>query len=165
MKKTEPEILAEVYGKVRGLSKMFIGALKDIDVNQQLEFNNIKFNSAYWIVAHLVWTEHTLLVNGVGGEDMKIEWINEYGFGSDPDEIKTKPPFEEVIKKLDEVHIKAIEVIQGLTEEQLEEDNYMGASFGGSKCKRNLITHVIRHEPMHIGQLTWILKANGLKFA
>ena len=165
MKKSESEILADVYEKVRGLSKMFISGLKDVDINKRLEIDNIKFNSAYWIVAHLVWTEHFLLVEGVGGENMKIDWLDEYAYGTDPDSVKTKPPYEEILKKLDEVHAKAVEIIKGLSDEQLDEDNLIGANFGGSKAKRNVITHAIRHEPMHIGQISWILKSNGIKYA
>jgi len=165
MKKSESEILADVYEKVRGLSKMFISGLKDVDINKRLEIDNIKFNSAYWIVAHLVWTEHFLLIKGVGDVDLNIDWLDEYAYGTDPDSVKTKPPYEEILKKLDEVHAKAVEIIKGLSDEQLDEDNLIGANFGGSKSKRNVITHAIRHEPMHIGQISWILKSNGIKYA
>ncbi len=165
MKKTEGEILAEVYEKVRGLSKMFISGLKDLDIDRRLEIDGIKFNNARWIMAHLVWTEHTLIVKGVAGEDMKIDWLNEYGFGTDPENITIKPDYEEILNKMEDVHAKAIQIIRMLTDEQLEEDNLMNASFGGSKSKRNLITHVIRHEPMHIGQISWILKSNGVSYA
>lgn len=163
MDKTESQILCEVYERVRALSKMFIASLKDIEVDNRLEINNTKFNSAYWILAHLVWTEHFLIVRGVGDKDMEIEWLDEYGFGTDPDKVKSKPPFEEILRRLDEVHAEAVKIISGLTDNQIEEDNHIGASFGGSKSKRNLIIHAIRHEPMHIGQLSWILKANGTK--
>lgn len=165
MKKTEAEILADVYEKVRNLSKMYIGALKDIDIYKRPEIGDVKFNSPYWIVAHLVWTEHSLLVYGVGCQDMNIEWLEDYSYGSNPDVIKSKPPYEEVLKKLDEVHEKAVKIIKGLSDDQLEEDNNIGASFGGVKSKRNVITHAIRHEPMHIGQLSWILKTYGKTFA
>lgn len=165
MKKSESEILADIYMKVRGLSKAFIGGLKDVDIDKRLEIDGVKFNSAYWIVAHLVWTEHSLIIEGVGNEKMDIDWMEEYGFGSDPDNIKLKPPYEEVQKKLDEVHKRAVDIIKGLSDEQLEEDNKFNMSFGGSKSKRNVIIHAIRHEPMHIGQISWILKSNGIKFA
>ncbi len=165
MKRSEAETLAEVYKGVRNLSKMFIAPVKDIDMNRQIEIDGIKFNSAYWIVAHLVWTEHFLVVEGIGGENMNIDWINEYGFGGKPEDIKKKPPYEEILNKLEEVHTRAFDIIKGLSDEQLDEDNNLGASFGGSKSKRTLIIHAIRHEPMHIGQLSWILKLNGKKFA
>jgi len=165
MKKTEAIVLSEVYAKVRGLSNMFISGLKDVDVNKQLQIGDVKFNSPYWIVAHLVWTEHFLIVEGVGGKNLNIDWIDEYSYGTNPEEIKTKPPFEEVLKRLNDTHVCALEIIKELKDEQLDEDNYIDASFGGTKSKRNVIIHAIRHEPMHIGQISWILKTNGLKFA
>ena len=165
MKKSEGEVLADVYSRVRGLSNMFISALKDVDVNKQLQIGDIKFNSPYWIVAHLVWTEHFLIIEGVAGESMNIDWLEEYAYGTNPDEVKTKPPFEELIQKLNETHSRALEIIKNTKDEELEEENNIGANFGGSKSKRTVITHAIRHEPMHIGQISWILKTNGKKFA
>lgn len=165
MDKTESQILAEVYKNVRRLSKFYLSNLSKIDINKRIESDGIKFNSAYWIAAHLVWTEHSLILNGISGEDMNIDWLNDYAYGSDPDKIKNKPPIEEILKQMDEVHSKAISIIEGLSKEQLDEDNLFGESFGGSKSKRNLLIHAIRHEPMHIGQLSWILKSNGLTFA
>lgn len=165
MKKSESEILAEVYEMVRGLSIFYLSNLSKIDIDKRIEADGIKYNSAYWIAAHLVWTEHSLILNGIAGEDMKIDWLNDYAYGCDPDKIKNKPPIEEVLKTMDEVHEKALSVIKNQTDEQLDEDNLFGESFGGSKSKRTLIIHAIRHEPMHIGQLSWILKSNGLTFA
>ncbi|MCB0726405.1 MAG: DinB family protein [Ignavibacteriae bacterium] len=165
MKKSESEILAEVYEMVRGLSIFYLSNLSKIDIDKRIEADGIKYNSAYWIAAHLVWTEHSLILNGIAGEDMKIDWLNDYAYGCDPDKIKNKPPIEEVLKTMDEVHEKALTVIKNQTDEQLDEDNLFGESFGGSKSKRTLIIHAIRHEPMHIGQLSWILKSNGLTFA
>ena len=150
---------------VRGLSIFYLSNLSKIDIDKRIEADGIKYNSAYWIAAHLVWTEHSLILNGIAGEDMKIDWLNDYAYGCDPDKIKNKPPIEEVLKTMDEVHEKALSVIKNQTDEQLDEDNLFGESFGGSKSKRTLIIHAIRHEPMHIGQLSWILKSNGLTFA
>ncbi len=165
MEKTEGEVLADVYAKVRGLSNMFISALKDVDIHKQVQIGDVKFNSPYWIVAHLVWTEHFLIIEGVGGEKMNIDWIDEYSFGTNPEDIKTSPPYEEVLKRLNETYERALQIIKGLKSDQLEEDNNIDVSFGGAKTKRNVIIHAIRHEPMHIGQISWILKTNGLKFA
>lgn len=165
MEKSEAEILADVYEKVRSLSKFYLSNLSEIDIDKRIEADGVKFNSAYWIAAHLVWTEHSLILNGITGEDMDIDWLNDYAYGSDPDNIKYKPTIEEIFKVMDEVHSKAVSVIKGLSNEQLNEDNLFGESFSGSKSKRNLIMHAIRHEPMHIGQLSWILKSNGFTFA
>lgn len=163
--KKESDILADVYESVRNLSMRFIAPLKDLDIYTRIEVKNTKFNSAHWILAHLVWTEHFLLNRGLGGEEMEINWLDQYSFGSNPDDVKIKPTFDEIMKRLDEVHERAMQNIKSLSDEQLQEDNKIGASFGGSKSKRTLIIHAIRHEPMHIGQLSWILKTNGLSFA
>ncbi len=161
--KTEAQILADTYDTMRNLSAFYISKLKDIDVNKQYSIDGVKFNSAYWIIAHLVWTEHFLLVKGIGDKSMDIPWLDEYGFGSDPEEVKTKPDFEEVMKKRDEVHKIAMEILNSLSDEEMDKPNYLNANFGGVNNKRNVIKHAIRHEPMHIGQLSWILKVNGVK--
>lgn len=165
MKKSEATVLADVYEDVRSLSKLFISALKDIDKDKILELNGVKFNNAYWIVAHLVWSEHFLIIQGVAGDNLNIDWINEYGFGSKPENIKIKPSFDEIIKTLDEVHSAAVKIISELSDEQLDEENLINANFGSANSKRAVIKHAIRHEPMHIGQLSWILKTYGISFA
>lgn len=165
MKKSESVILAEVFDMERNLSKMYLNQLANIDVHENIEYRGTKFNSAYWIAGHLTWTEHSLIVKGIAGENMNIEWIEEFAIGNPPENISKKPSVEEILKTLDDVHSKSMEIIKNLTDENLEEDNLFGMSMGGSKSKRNIIKHLIRHEPMHIGQLSWILKLNGIKFA
>ncbi len=164
MSRKESEILNEVLERVRSLSKLYIGGAKDIDIDKKIKSGNHTFNSARWILSHLIWTEHFLLIKGVGGEDMGIKWLDEYSYGSNPDEAKTKLSYEELVKLNDEIHDKASDIIKNLSDEQLDEDNFIGANFGGKKSKRAVILHAIRHEPMHIGQLSWILKAEGKTF-
>ncbi len=168
MKMTENErvqTLIRTYEMARNLSKFYISKLNGIDIKKRYEVNGVKLNSAYWLLAHLVWTEHFLIVEGVGGDSMGIEWINDFGFGSAGEEVPIEPPLEEVLKTLDEVHSRALEILNGMTDEMLESQNNIEANFGGSKNKANVIMHAIRHEPMHIGQLSWILKINGIKMA
>jgi uncharacterized damage-inducible protein DinB len=87
---------------------------------------------------------------------MDIEWLSDFGFGSIPDEIKTSN------KRLGR-HARAIEILENMTDELMESENNIEANFGGSKDKFHVLMHAIRHEPMHIGQLSWILKVNGIK--
>lgn len=161
--KTEAQVLAGAYESVRNLSKLYISRLKDIDVSKQYSIDGVKLNPAYWITAHLVWTEHYLLVQGIGNKTLDIPWLDEFGFGSSPEEVKIKPGFKEILMKLDEVHQEAMKILMGISDEEIEKPNYIEADFGGVNNKRNVITHAIRHEPMHIGQLSWILKAGGVK--
>src|ERR1700674_3076741 len=102
-KKSEAEILADAYEFSRGLTKYYFSKLDGIDKNQRLETNGVKFNSPHWIAAHLVWTEHFLFIEGLGapspfhnGETggFDIPWLEQYGFGSDPEKITDKPEYD-----------------------------------------------------------------------
>ncbi len=160
---TECNILADTFDTARSLSKYFISRLDEKNIHDTLIINGVTVNSPYWIVAHLAWAESFLLINALGGEYDKQEWLNEYGFGSKPEEIKTKPPFEEVKKIMDEVHEAAMKHLRSLDDSFLSEKNKMGMNFSGKDDNRIIIHHAIRHEPMHIGQLGWFLKATGVE--
>lgn len=161
--KTKTQALIQTYQMARNLSNYYISKLEGLDLHKIYEINGVKMNSAYWIIAHLVWTEHFLIIEGIGGESLGIEWLNDFGFGSVPGEIKETPAIEEVKKRLDEVHTKAMEILGNMTDELMESENNIEANFGGSKDKFHVLMHAIRHEPMHIGQLSWILKVNGIR--
>jgi len=163
MAKTEAQVLLEAYESVRNLSKMYISNLDKGKILNRYELNGVKMNSAYWLVTHLAWTERFLIIQGIGGKDMEDHWLDEYGFGSNPEEIKTKPEYEEVLNLLDDIHAKAVKIIAPLKDEQLDEQNNINANFGGKTDKRAVLKHAIRHEPMHIGQISWILKADNVE--
>jgi hypothetical protein len=157
------QTLVQAYEMARKLSEFYISKLDGIDVKKVYEIEGVKMNTAYWILAHLVWTEHFLIIEGVGGDSIGIEWLNDFAFGTDPDSVATGPSFEEILKTRGQVHTRAMEVLNNLTDEQLDEDNNIEATFGGSSSKGAIIMHAIRHEPMHIGQISWILKVNKIK--
>lgn len=160
---TEIKTLIKTFEMARNLSKFYISKINGIDLKKRYEIGGVKLNSAYWLMAHLVWTEHFLIIEGVGGESLGIEWLNDFGFGSTGEDVPNGPAIGEVLNTLDEVHAKAIEILNSMTDEMLDSDNNIEATFGGSKSKRTVIMHAIRHEPMHIGQLSWILKISGTK--
>lgn len=157
--------LIDTYQMARNLSNFYLSKLEGLDVMKLYSFDNVKLNTAYWIVAHLAWTEHFLIIEGIGGESMGIEWLNDFGFGSNPEEVKNGPAYEEILATREKIHERAMEILNRLTDEELEEENNIGANFGGKKNKEVVLMHAIRHEPMHIGQISWILKANGIKMA
>jgi uncharacterized damage-inducible protein DinB len=157
------QTLIKAFEMARNLSKFYISKLDVIDLKKEYEIKGVKLNSAYWILAHTVWTEHFLIIEGIGGESLGIEWLNDFGFGSSPEAIKNGPSYEEIMKRMEDVHQKAVEILNSMTDEQMQEDNNIEASFGGSNSKESVLMHAIRHEPMHIGQLSWILKINGVK--
>lgn len=158
MQKSEVQTLLDAFESVRNLSKFYLSKLDRETIHYQLESNGTKFNTAYWLVAHLIWTERFLILQGIGGKDMADHWLDEYGFGSNPDEVKTRPDFDEILKLMDEIHAKAVEILKSTKDDQLDEPNHTQMTFGGKSDKRALLKHAIRHEPMHVGQISWILK-------
>ncbi|MBS1519272.1 MAG: DinB family protein [Bacteroidetes bacterium] len=155
--------LSEAYESARNLTKFYFSKLDDSLYTKRHRINDTEMNSAFWMLAHLVWTEHLLIIKGIGNQEMGIEWLDNYSYGTDPGSITSEPSLEEVRDKFDEVHLRAMEILKSMDDKQLEEDNHIDANFGSSKSKKNVLIHAIRHEPMHVGQLSLILKANGIK--
>ncbi len=162
MGRKESEVLAESFESVRNLTKFYLSKVKPEDIYSNLSINGIKFNSPFWIASHLAWSENFLLLIATGGKPFDISWLEEFGFGSKPEEIKSDIKYDEVMSTLDEIHKRAMEHILTLSDEKLEEKNLINANFGGKDSKKTVIIHAIRHEPMHAGQLSWILKAKGI---
>ena len=163
MSNEKTQTLIKAYQMARNLTNYYISKTDGIDIHKVYEVNGVKMNSAYWILAHLTWTEHFLIIEGIGGESLGIEWLDDFGFGSEPDKVENPPDIEEVRKRYEEVHNKAMEILNNMSDEQMEADNNIEANFGGSKDKFHVLMHAIRHEPMHVGQISWILKANGIR--
>jgi uncharacterized damage-inducible protein DinB len=159
----ETEILADTFQIVRNLTKFYFSHFPEEKIHDELCVNGVKFNTAYWLAAHLVWTEHFLILQGVGNKSMDIPWINEFKIGSTPERKDSWPEYNEIKKTMDTVHEEAMKVIKELPDDELEKRNYLDYTFGGVNSKRMLITHVIRHEPMHVGQLSWLLKLHGVE--
>ncbi len=160
---TRTQALIKTYEMARNLSKYYISKLDGLDIYRVYEINDVKLNSAFWIQAHLVWTEHFLIIEGIGGESLSIEWLNDFAYGAEPDKVENPPSVDEVKSKMEEVHKRAIEILNGMTDELMQAENNIEANFGGLTNKECVLMHAIRHEPMHIGQISWILKVNGIK--
>ena len=160
---TECNILADTFESVRSLSKGFLSRVDESLIHDTLIINGITLNSPYWITAHLAWAEGFLLLSAIGSDYDNHNWLDEYGFGMKPQDIKTKPPYEEVKSILDEIHGEAMKYVRNLNDDFLNEPNKMGMRFADKGDNRIIIHHAIRHEPMHIGQLTWFMKSKGLQ--
>ena len=162
MERTEAIILAETFDYVRKMTKHMGKYLKDVDKTRRVEANGITFNSPLWIMAHLTWAEHNILIVGVGGKPMDIPWLDKVSFGSKPDDQTGLPTYEEIIETMDKVHETAMNTVKALTDEELAQPNN-APGFGSATTKRTVIQHAIRHEPMHAGHLSWLAKLNGVK--
>lgn len=166
--KSECNSLADTFETVRALSKSFISKIDEKDIHESIVINGKEMNSPYWIVAHLAWAEAFLILATLGAEESpeeeeKYDWLNEYGFGTKPAEVKTKPPLSEVIEAMDYIHERAMKHLRSLDDAFLDEKNKFNMTFGGKKDNRIAVHHAIRHEPMHIGQLTWFMKSKGME--
>jgi len=162
MERTEAVILAETFDYVRKMTKHIAKYLKDIDKTKRIEANGFTFNSPLWIMAHLTWAEHSILIVGVGGKPMDIPWLEKVSIGTNPDDLIDLPSHEEIIQTMDIVHQTAMDTVKALTDEELDQPN-TAPGFNPATTKRVVIQHAIRHEPMHAGHLSWLAKLNGIK--
>lgn len=164
MRKTEANVLADTYESVRMLTKWYISKLKDVDMRKEFEVQGSKFNSAYWVVAHLIWAENFLLLQALGGKHADHVWLEQFRIGSDPGEVQEAlPPIKEMLDAWKAIHHTAMLHVRSLPDEILSEDNPLGMGFGGDNSHRMMIQHAIRHEAIHAGHLSWLCKMHGIK--
>jgi uncharacterized damage-inducible protein DinB len=160
---TESLVLANAFQSVRNLTKFYLSKLAGLDIDERFEINGKKLNSAHWLTGHIVWTEHFLLIEGLGGKPMDIPWLEKFEMGTEHPEGSELPAYDEILQTMDIVHEEAMKYLRGLSNEQLNEPNQIDLTMGGKNTRKAIILHAIRHEPMHTGQISWILKANGIK--
>ena len=146
--KTKGQVYAEAFESIRNITKLYLSNVEDNFLRTRYEINGAKLNSAYWINAHLVWAEHYLIVRAVGNKNMDIPWLEQFGVGTIADKAT---------QELD------INILKSLPDEELGKPNHINASFDNEKTKDAVIKHCIRHEPMHAGHISWILKISGVK--
>ncbi len=165
MNKTKPEsyILSEVLESTRNLTKQYLGWLKGVDFEIRYPVKGVALNSALWITAHLVCSEHLLLVEALGGKPMKIPWLKKFLLGSKPLHPGKGPKHKDVLKAMEAVHRAALKTVRSLEDGDLDRPNAFGYKFRGKNNKRNVIHHAIGHDAFHAGQLGWICKLNGIK--
>jgi uncharacterized damage-inducible protein DinB len=158
----ESEVLANTFQAARNLTKYYFALFPEEKLHEEIFINGKKLNTAYWLAAHLVWTEHFLILQGVGNTSLDIPWLKEFEIGSTPVKKDSWPEIKVIMETMDKVHEEAMKVMKELPDEELDKENYLGYTFGGVNSKRAMITHLIRHEPMHVGQLSWLLKIYGV---
>lgn len=160
--KTEANIFADCFEDVRGLTRFYYSKLRDVDPFARIEVNGKKLNTIYWLMGHLVWAEHFLLVRAMGKPSMEIPWFDRFEFGAAPTHSEDHPSLETILQEMKHVHAHAMEIVRSLTDEELDEENAVGISFGGGNSKRVIIRHAIRHEPCHAGQLGWLCQIHHI---
>lgn len=156
--------LAETLDIARELTIRQFEKLKsmNLDLTQQLDINGKKLNSPLWIYAHLAWTENFLILKQCGNKAMDIKWLDELFAIQKPGEYQSHwPSLEEIEEASKTVHAASLDLIKSLSDDELVEENVGGLKIMGQSSKRFIIQHAIRHEGMHCGHLSWLVKLNS----
>jgi uncharacterized damage-inducible protein DinB len=161
--KSESQILWDVFEDVRGLTKFYLMRAAEVDPHRVFHGEDKSLNTLYWLMGHIVWAEHYLLVECLSGKRMDIPWIEKFDNGLEDTRAAGLPSVEAIRETTDRVHEQAKENVLGLDADGLEEDNHAGIQFRTGKSKRTIIHHAIRHEPCHAGQIGWLLKMAGVE--
>jgi len=164
MARTETQILADMMDKTRLLTRFYISNLKTIDPYEPIDFGGKRFNSLYWLTAHLIWAQDYLLVQGTGGKSVAPDWIKHYMIKSDGSLHEGHGDYKALLGEMKAVHEAALAHVQTLQDEDLGKDNAIGFQFGdGDTSNRLIIMHAIRHEGTHIGNLAWLGKMSEVQ--
>ncbi|MBS1583685.1 MAG: DinB family protein [Bacteroidetes bacterium] len=158
----ESRFLATMMDRAREWTLFYFNALKDQDLHRRFVCEGHELNSAYWQIAHLATTENGMLLAATGGPFTKFSWAKHFnvgGAGLPPDQC---PPFSEVWDVFQEVHAKAMAHIPTLTAEDLERPTPAPLPVLGPRL-HDTITHAIRHEGTHSGQLAWLCKLYSIR--
>ncbi|MBL4625295.1 MAG: DinB family protein [Flavobacteriales bacterium] len=137
--------------------------LKEIDMTQSFEYNGIKFNSAYWVVGHIAWSENMLLIRGTGGKRVRLPWLKSFEMGAKYEHTLEMPSIKEIIDAMKLIHQTAKEHLKTLDLADLDKPNTLDFEFSGDKSIRMIIQHAARHEASHAGHLGWLCKMHGVK--
>ena len=160
----EGAILADVLNSTRNLTNYYLHKSQGLDFSQRFEVNGFTTNSIHWIVAHLAWAEHYLILQAVGNSDAEVPaWLNLFGIGSTYPALEDMPPYEETLQVYNGIHLQCLELIKNLSADDLNAPNHSGIRFGSNDTKRMVIQHSIRHEGTHTGHLGWLLRMHGRK--
>jgi hypothetical protein len=159
---TTADTLAETMDETRNLTRFYLSKLNGEDMHRTFTIGDYTTNSPYWIIAHLIWAEHRLLVESLGSPKLDIPWLDLFAIGTTPAK-ENLPSLEEVLAAFKVVHEHALAHVRSMTDEQLAEENILNINFGGKSTKKFIAMHTIRHEGTHTGQLSLIAQFYGKK--
>jgi uncharacterized damage-inducible protein DinB len=161
--KSESQTLWDVFEDVRSLTKFYLARAEGVDPHRVFHGEDKSLNTLYWLMGHIVWAEHYLLVEALTGKRMDIPWIEKFDNGLENTREAGLPSLDEIRETMERVHAQAMAGVLALDASGLEEENHAGIQFRVGKAKRTIIHHAIRHEPCHTGQIGWILKMAGVE--
>lgn len=148
--------------QTRKLCRYYISRLQGVDVLKEFEAEGTKLNCVLWIIAHITWAQHALLLKTLDGPGVDIAWMRHFRTNSTSSPQPDWPSLNEVLQTMQQVHETAMKFVSSLDDKVLEEPAYIKATDWNTD-KRHVIMHAIRHEGIHIGHLTWLCKLHGIK--
>jgi hypothetical protein len=160
--KTEAQILANTFDRVRNYTRFYTSKLKDQDPYRIFSLADQSLNSLYWLNAHLTWAEDMLILGGCYGTRCDIAWLEGFGLGTNPADAQG-PDFKEVLDTQKMVHEKVLAHFAQISDADLDRENLYGFSFGGNNDIRGMLNHAIAHEGVHAGHISWLCKLYGVK--
>ncbi|MFI5151625.1 MAG: DinB family protein [Bacteroidia bacterium] len=161
--RNETDVLCEVIDNTRELTLYYLTKLKGVDLYKTFTAGQQTFNSAFWIMGHLVWAQDFLILKATSGPDLNIDWLKRFSIGSSLPPREECPPIASLLESMKEVHSKSVNHLKTLRGEELSEINAINLKFGNDQSKRVCIHHCIRHEGVHMGHLSWLAKMHGVK--
>ncbi len=158
---TEAQVLSHMMDRTRDWTRYYLNGLKGQDPHRRFVCEGKGLNTMFWLVAHITLTENGLLLATTGGDFEKFWWAKHFTLnaaGLPPEEC---PPFAEIMEAFTAVHAKVMVHLPTLSLEQMNAPNPTKLNIGTTI--RDVITHAIRHEGGHSGQLAWLCKLYGIK--
>lgn len=157
-------LIADIMDHTRQLTKYFIKQLDTDRLEERYAINGEQLNSAYWVIAHIIWAEHALVLQQLAGQPMDLPWVKAFGFGSTGELPEGRPDFKGLWAALNEVHENSMKFVRGMSDDELDVPLDTGnIPMPLWKNKREVLYHVIRHEGQHVGHISWICRFQGKK--
>jgi uncharacterized damage-inducible protein DinB len=122
-----------------------------------------------FLCGHLAVSQHLLVhVRCLGRAVLTDEFVAHFPIGV---AVKSAaehryPPAEVLLTELRDVHVQTLAAVRGMSDDVLAEAAYGkdGAAHPHYSTKRGAITHCLRHEAFHAGQIATIRRLRGKPF-
>ncbi len=125
-------------------------------------------NHPHWVIGHVAYSESLLINKYMLGDDPHplTDWGDMFGAGKEPvADAAGYPPFDEVVAAFEKTRARTLEVLDGLSEEDLSQSCKAppegAAEFLGSYAQCFLM--VSHHLTFHGGQIADARRAAGRK--
>ncbi len=163
---TIPELLCDQFHRTREWTLMLIDDLEGTDWYRQPTPGAAH---AMWLCGHLASAQETLLFNRcLNTSVLDSEFKNHFPIGSP---IKSKdeyewPSVETVLNKMADMQQRAETAIRNIDVSILDDRAYGkdGSTHPHYDTKAGAISHMIRHEAFHAGQLATLRRLLGKRF-